>query len=187
MPSATPSVTLLLQAWNAGDPAALERLTALVYRELHRLAAEFMRRERGGHTLSATDLVSEAFLRLAGDQSCAWKDRVHFFAVAARQMRHILVDHARRRAADKRGAGAQPLELLDELVSNGRPADILALDEALGALAEHDARKARCVELHYFAGLGHKDIGLVLEVHVNTVARELRMAEAWLARFIEGS
>lgn len=179
------SVTGLLNEWSRGSRDALERLAPLVYDELHRLAEAYMRRERAGHTLSPTALVSEAFLRLVGGQP-SFEDRVHFRVVAARQMRRILVDHARRRAADKRGAGDRPVTFDEALRSDQRPAELCALDDALAALAAVDQRKARAVELHYFGGMSHKEIATALEVHENTVARDLRLAEAWIGRHLRG-
>lgn len=182
-------ITDLLQAWAHGDRDAFDRLTALVYRELHRIADAYMRRERPGHTLSATALVSEAFLRLVGGEHPAYEHRAQFFAVAARHMRRILVDHARRRAADKRGGrgeGGRPVTLDEALVSGARPDELVALDDALVALAAVDERKARAVELHYFGGLSHKEVAVVLAVHENTVARDLRLAEAWMLRHMAG-
>lgn len=175
-------VTHLLRAWSAGDEGALDRLIPVVYDELRRLAAGHMRRERPGHTLTPTALVSEAFLRLSGGEHPTYEDRVQFFAVAARHMRRILVDHARRRTAGKRGGRDRPVTLDEEMVSGSRPDDLVALDDALAALEALDPRKARTVELHYFGGLGHKEIGAALGVHENTVARDLRLAQAWLHR-----
>lgn len=178
--------TVLLRAWAEGDETALDRLTPAVYDELRRLAGAYMRKERPGHTLSPTELVSEAFLRLAGGEHPAYEDRVHFFAVAARHMRRILVDHARRRTADKRGGRDRPVTLDEELIAGERPDELVALDEALEALAAVDERKARVVELHYFGGMAQKEIAAALGVHENTVARDLRLAEAWLNRHMTG-
>jgi RNA polymerase sigma factor (TIGR02999 family) len=173
-------ITLLLRAWSQGDPAALQKLTPLVYDELRRLAAGLLRRERRDHTFSATTLVHEAFIRLAGTEELVFEDRVQFFALAARQMRHILVDHARRRAAGKRGGGERPVTLDEALAAEERPEALCALDEALCALAAFDERKARAVELHYFGGMTQREIAAALGVHENTVARDLRLANAWL-------
>lgn len=178
-------MTSLLRAWRGGDEDALAELMPLIYGELRRLAGEHMRHERSAHTLSPTDLVSEAFMRLIGHEG-EWADQVHFFAVAARHMRHILVDHARKRAAEKRGAGARRITFDEQLLADARPDELVALDEALDALAQHDERKARAVELHYFGGLTHKDVARVLDVHENTVLRDLRLAEAWLAKALNG-
>jgi RNA polymerase sigma factor (TIGR02999 family) len=176
------SVTLLLQAWRGGDPQALDELMQLVYVELRRIAARHLRGERPGHTLRPTDLVSEAFVKLCAGAAPAATDRVHFFALAARAMRRILVDHARRRDADKRAAGARPITFDDGLVASERPAELIALDGALDELARVDERKARAIELHYFGGLTQLELAEVLGVHVNTVHRDLRLGEAWIHR-----
>jgi RNA polymerase sigma factor (TIGR02999 family) len=161
--------------------------TPVIYAELRRLAGAALRRERPGHTLRPTELVSEAFLRLAGSDHPAYEDRVQFFAVASRQMRRILVDHARQRAAGKRGGSQRPATFDESLVSGDRPEDLVALDDALDALAAADERKARAVEMHYFGGMGQKEIAGALSVHENTVARDLRLAEAWLHRHMTAS
>lgn len=176
-----PAVTVLLRAWQAGEASALDRLMPVVYAELHRLAMARMHGERREHTWSPTELVSEAFLRLAGAHA-NFEDRVHFFAVAARTMRRILVDHARASAAQKRGGRVRAVTLDEQLIGGGRPEQLVALDDALAALAAVDARKAEVVELRYFAGLAQREIADVLGVHVNTVARDLRLAEAWIHR-----
>ena len=175
-------ITVLLQAWAQGDRDAFDRLTPLIYGELQRLAGAYLRRERPDHTLSPTDLVSEAFLRLVRGEHPAYDHRVQFFAVAARHMRRILVDHARRRTADKRGGGDRPVTLEEGLIAGGRPEELVALDDALEALTAVDERKARAVELHYFGGMSHKEVAAALSVHENTVARDLRLAQAWLHR-----
>lgn len=182
-PAVTPArVTVLLRAWRGGDRDAFDQLVPIVYDELRRLAAMNLRGERAGHTFRPTDLVSEAYLRLAGAELPEWKDRVHFFGVAARNMRQILVDHARKRSADKRGRGER-LSTFDETLGGfDRPDELVALDEALSALALIDERKARVVELHYFGGLTQADIAELLGIHVNTVARDLKLAEAWIHR-----
>jgi RNA polymerase sigma factor (TIGR02999 family) len=176
------SVTDLLKAWAQGDRNAFDRLTPLVYGDLQRLAGAYLRRERPDHTLSPTELVSEAFLRLVGGEHPAYEHRVQFFAVAGRHMRRILIDHARRRTAGKRGGRDRPVTLDEGLVAGGRPEELVALDDALEALAAVDERKARAVELHYFGGMSHKEIAAALSVHENTVARDLRLAQAWLHR-----
>lgn len=173
------TVTELLREWRSGDRLALDRLIPLVYTELHNLAVGFMRRQRPGHTLRATELVAAAYEKLAG-ASPDLTDRVHFLAVAARVMRQILVDHARERSAVKRGSGDRPVTLDEAAVAGGRADDLVDLDRALDELAKFDERRARAVELHYFGGLTHPEIAEVLEMHVNTVARDLRLAEAWL-------
>ena len=184
MDGAPGTITVLLRAWRAGDRDALDALMPQIYRELHRLAEVFLRGERAGHTFSPTDLVSEAYLRLGSAQPDDWADRVHFFALAARAMRQLLVDHARRRVAAKRGGGQRPVTLDEQLVGTDRPDELLRLDEALDALAAEDERKARVVELHYFGGLTQSEIAAALEIHANTVARDLRFAQAWLQRHL---
>jgi RNA polymerase sigma factor (TIGR02999 family) len=178
----SPPVTVLLQAWARGDRAALQQLTPMIYAELRRLAGGHLKRERQGHTFSPTDLVAEAFLRLAGGDHPAYEHRLQFFAVAARHMRRILVDHARRRIADKRDAGEVHVTLDVALIPDDRPEALVALDDALDALAAADERKAKVVELRYFGGMELKEIASTLGVHENTVARDLRLAEAWLHR-----
>jgi len=179
--ASTHDVTRLLGEWANGNQQALDRLTPLVYVELRQLAAHYLRQERPDHTLQPTALVHEAYLRLVDQQSPNWRDRSHFFGVAARLMRQILVDHARRRQAGKRGGRHVPLE---ETVSfaRERSADLIALDDSLSALGKLDPRKCRAVELRYFGGLPMEEIARTLEVSPITVRRDLRMAEAWLYR-----
>jgi RNA polymerase sigma factor (TIGR02999 family) len=173
-------VTLLLGAWRRGDAQALNELTPLVYRHLHRLARGAMRGERPGHTLQTTALVHEAFLGLAGAK-VDWADRAHFFAIAAQQMRRILVNHAEARRAAKRGGGAEHLPLEDALHVAGAPsAEINEVDDALRRLAAIDERKAQVLEMHYFAGMTYDEIAAVLGVSASTVDGELRFAKAWL-------
>lgn len=179
-PSHRERVTHLLRAWRGGDEAALGALMPLIQDELHRLAQRYMNLERPDHTLQATALVNEAFLRLA-ESDVPWQDRAHFFAVAARIMRRILVDHARKRGRAKRGGGADRVTLEEAtLVTPRRPSDLVALDEALEALAEQDERKGRIVELHYFGGLSYEETAEALGISAATVHRDLRMAKAWL-------
>jgi RNA polymerase sigma factor (TIGR02999 family) len=178
------SVTVLLRDWRQGDADALNKLVPIVYDELRRLAARFLRDERAGHTLRPTDLVSEAYLRLIGAHPHELNDRAHFLAIAAVNMRQILVDHARKRSRAKRGGGQRPITLADDVVAVDRPEELVALDDALIALAVIDARKARVVELSYFSGLSQAEIAEVVGVHVNTIARDLHLAEAWLHRHI---
>ncbi len=180
------TVTLLLRDWQHGDKAAFDQLMPIVFTELHRIASRHLREEREGHTFRPTDLVSEAYLRLVGSEHPAWNDRVHFFAIAARTMRQILVDHARTRNAHKRGHGERPVTLDELVVSPERPGALIALDAALAELAAADERKARAIELHYFGGLTQNEIANLLELHVNTVARDLKFAEAWLHRHMTG-
>ena len=177
-----PPVTVLLQHWRQGDQAAFGQIAALVERELHRLAASYLRRERPGHTLQPTALVNEAFLRLMGQAGGSdWESRSHFVAMAAHHMRQILVDYARRHRAAKRGAGATLIPLDEaEPASDPRPVDLLALDEALLKLAAVDPRKAQAMELKFFGGLELSEIAEVLGVSVKTVGRDVRLAGAWL-------
>ena len=178
-------ITRLLDDWSKGDRAALERLTPLVHAELRRIARRQMNRERPGHTLQATALINEAYLRLAGQEGFEWRDRLHFFAVCAQVMRHILIDHARARARDKRGGDAVQISLAAAgLVAEERSADLLALDEALRALEEVDAQKGRIIELRYFAGLTIEETAELLGVAPITVRREERRARAWLHRMM---
>lgn len=183
-------VTRLLHAWRAGESDALEQLTPLVYQELRRLAHRYMRGERADHVLQTTALVHEAYMRLV-DLELGFQDRVHFYAVAARLMRRVLVDLARERDAQKRGGDAVVLPLEEALVGDvpGRvpETDILALDLALRELAEFDARKARVVELRFFGGLTIDETAEVLEVGHATVERDLKLAKAWLARHLESA
>jgi RNA polymerase sigma factor (TIGR02999 family) len=179
--SATHDLTQLLVQWARGNQEALDDLTPLVYKELRRLAARHLRRERKSHTLQPTALVHEAYLRLVDQKNPDWQNRSHFFAVAARLMRQILVDHARRRRANKRAAQTVSLE---EVVSfqQERSRDVLALDSSLNALEEIDPRKCRAVEMRYFGGLSVEEIAQALGVSAITVRRDLKMAEAWLYR-----
>ncbi|HTR49716.1 MAG TPA: sigma-70 family RNA polymerase sigma factor [Kofleriaceae bacterium] len=181
------TVTALLRDWRHGDRAALDQLVPIVYAELRKLAASFMRGERPGHTFRPTDLVSEAYLRLLGAAPSDLTDRAHFFAIAGRTMRQILVDHARWRTRDKRGGGERPITLDADVPATERPEALVALDDALVALEAFDARKAKIVELSYFGGLTQAEIATVLDVHVNTVARDLRLAEAWIHGRIRGT
>lgn len=155
-----------------------------VYAELHKLASSYMRGERAGHTMRPTDLIGEAYLRLADATPPELNDRVHFFAIAARTMRQILVDHARKYGADKRGAGVKPVTLDEQVVASDRSDELIVLDHALDVLAKFDERKARAIELRYFAGLTQEEIANALDVHINTVARDLKLAEAWLHRHL---
>ena len=177
--SATHEVSRLLTEWANGNQQALDDLTPLVYRELRQLAASSLRRERQGHSLQPTALVHEAYLRLVDQKNPSWQSRSHFFGVAARLMRQILVDHARRKQAGKR-AGIKVS--LDEAVSfqHHRSQDLVALDRGLSALEKLDPRKCKAIELRYFGGLSMDEIARVLDVSPVTVRRDLRMAEAWL-------
>jgi RNA polymerase sigma factor (TIGR02999 family) len=187
---ATPSpasVTELLRAWSEGDDAALDRLVPLVEAELRRLARGYLGRERRGHTLQTTALVNEAFLRLTDARRVRWQDRAHFLGIAARLMRRVLVDYARRRGFQKRGGGAQQVTLDEGLVVAPDPAfDIVALDRALEALAQVDVRKSQVIELRFFGGLTVEEAAEVLNVSSDTVKRDWRLAKLWLLRELEG-
>ena len=173
-------VTALLSAWSAGDPSALDRLIPLVYDELRAIASRALRDERGSVTLQTTVLIHEAYLRLAGAE-VGWEGRRHFLAVAARTMRRVLVDHARSRERVKRGGGVIAVTLGDPAGEAGPdPIDIIAIDRALEELEALDERKARLVELHYFAGLSYEDAAVLLGVSPVTVHRDLRFARTWL-------
>jgi RNA polymerase sigma factor (TIGR02999 family) len=173
-------VSTLLQAWSGGDQKALDRLTPIVYHELHRLARRYMRGERSGHSLQATELVNEAYLRLVDYKRMHWQSRAHFFAVSAQLMRRILVDRARRHNL-KRGAGYQQISL-DDTAALDEPAgeDLMALDDALTALAQFDPRKARVIELRFFGGLSVEETADVLKVSAMTVMRDWTTARTWL-------
>jgi RNA polymerase sigma-70 factor, ECF subfamily len=176
-------ITVLLRAWNAGDAGALDELVSRVYSELHAMAQRYLGRERNGHTLQATALVNEAYIKMVKASDVGWNDRVHFFAVAARQMRRILVDHARARNHQKRSGGAEHLNLNEAVVGGEeRSREMVALDDALNALAGFDVRKARVVELRFFAGLSVEETAAVLNVSADTVTRDWNVARAWLAR-----
>jgi RNA polymerase sigma factor (TIGR02999 family) len=181
--SSPQQITQLLVDWGNGDQAALERLMPLVYGELRRLAHQYMRGERPGHTLQTTALVNEAYIRLTGYRRVRWQERAQFFALAAQLMRRILIEYARSRDRQKRGGGAVRVILSEaEVLSPGRSRELLALDEALTELAKIDQRKARVVELRFFGGLDNKEIAEVLQVSPNTVTRDWNVAEAWLRR-----
>jgi len=188
MPAATlPNITELLMAWNDGDQDALEQLTPLVYRELHRLAHRYLSGERAGHLLQTTALVNEAFVRLIDWQGVEWQNRAHFFGVSATLMRHILVQFAREQRAAKRGGGPGlqvSLSAAAAISTEANP-DLIALDDALGALEKLDARQARIVELRFFGGLSLEEAAEVTRVSVSTVRRDWRMAQAWLHQQLE--
>lgn len=175
------NITKLLLAWGQGDADALAALTPLVYEHLHRLARHYMVGERPGHTLQATALVNEAYLRLVDSSKVRWQNRTHFFALAAQLMRRILVDFARSHGNQKRGAGMHQTTLNESLVISSKPDhDLVALDDALVALEAVDARKAQVVELKFFGGLDEKEIAQHLQVSVDTVQRDWKTARAWL-------
>lgn len=173
-------VTRLLASLNAGDARAADALVPLVYKDLRRLAGHYLKQERQGHTLQPTALVHEAFLKLIG-QDTAWQNSKHFFAMAANLMRRILVDYARSHDAKKRGGSAEKVSLDDAFVfAKERPAEVIALDEAMNELAEIDPRRAQVVELKFFGGLNTDEIAEILQVHSNTVLRDWNLARAWL-------
>jgi RNA polymerase sigma-70 factor, ECF subfamily len=179
-------VTALLDRWQGGDAAALDRLIEAVHHELHRVAHRLMRGERADHTLQTSALIDEAYLRLVDQRRAHFNNRAHFFAVSAQIMRRILVDYARSRGYSKRGAGAVHVSLDDvAVVAPERSPDLVALDEALSLLAKQDERKARVVELRYFAGLTVDEVGEVLEISAATVMRDWTYARAWLRRTLE--
>lgn len=179
-------VTQLLHEWSNGRQAALDDLLPLVYRELRAMASRRLRRERADHTMQATDLVHEAFLRLVGQHNANWNDRAHFFAIAAQAMRRVLVDHARKHSAEKRISPSQkvPLDSAPPL-SSDPDVSVLEVDQALERLFAEDERQARVVELRFFGGLTVAETATVLSISEATVAREWRMAKAWLRREIE--
>ena len=179
--SSSADTTKLLRAWAGGDSKALEELTPRVYRELRRMAARLLRNERPGYSLQSADLVHEAYLRLVNARELKWQDRAHFFAVSAALMRRILLDRARRRAAVKRGGKAQPLDLNKTLdIVQIKARELVALDDALNALAAMDPRKSRIVELRFFGGLSVKETAEVVKVHPDTVLEDWKLARAWL-------
>jgi RNA polymerase sigma-70 factor (ECF subfamily) len=173
-------ITGLLLRWNAGDAAALEQLTPLVYDELRRLAKSFMQNERPDHTLGATALVHEAYLKLIDERKVDWHGRAHFFGAAANIMRRLLVDHARKRVAAKRGSGVKPAVVMAKDPLQTTDEDLVALDLALGKLGEIDERKSRVVEMKFFAGMTGQEIAEVLSISDATVERDWKMARAWL-------
>jgi RNA polymerase sigma factor (TIGR02999 family) len=176
-------ITRLLKAWGAGDRAALDRLTPDIYNELRRMSAKYMRNERDGHTLQATALVNDLYLRLADITAADWTDRAHFFAVCAQMMRRILVDSARARRSAKRGGGAVKINVDDApVMAHDRDGATVALDDALTGLAEFDARKAQVVELRYFGGLSVEETAAVLKISEQSVLRDWKLAKAWLQR-----
>lgn len=179
-PNGNADITRLLVAWREGDSAALDQLAPLIYDHLHRLASRYLRDEHR-RSLQTTELVHEAYLRLV-DADVAWHGRGHFFVVAARQMRRVLVDQARWRAARKRIGGEEAITLDEAQIPGGPPIDVMALDEALAELGKLDERKCRVIELSYFAGLTIPEIAAALEISTATVERELRNARAWLAK-----
>lgn len=176
-------VNQLLVAWSGGDQVARDELMTVVYQELHRLAHHYMKRESPGHTLQTSALVNEAFLRLVDQRDVQWRNRAHFFAIAAQMMRRILVDYARNRRYAKRGGGTPDMSLDEALImSDERGAEVVALDETLERLAEVDPRKSQIVELRFFGGLSIEETAEVLAVSPGTVMRDWTLAKAWLRR-----
>ena len=183
LPSA--ELTRLLLAWSAGDEQALDDLLPVVYRELYNIARRYMAGERPDHTLQASALVNEAYLRLVDVRQMQWQNRAHFFGVCAQLMRRILVDFGRRRHYLKRGGGVRPVNLSEDLVIGAQTTNLVALDDALNALAVVDPRKVRVVELRFFAGLSVNETAEVLKVAPDTVVRDWRLAKVWLYRELE--
>jgi RNA polymerase sigma factor (TIGR02999 family) len=185
--SQTENVTELLIAWNNGDPEALDQLMPLVETELRRLAGHFMRNEQPGNTLQPTALVNEAYLKLIDQRNAKWQNRAHFFAISARIMRRILIDHARTQARRKRGGDAERIDLSEvAVVTPAKSEELLALDDALRRLAEIDPVKSQVVELRYFGGLTVEETAEILKVAPITVIRYWNLAKAWLKREIRG-
>jgi RNA polymerase sigma factor (TIGR02999 family) len=179
-------ISTLLRAWSGGEQSALERLTPIVYEDLHRLARRYMRRERPGHSLQTTALVNEAYMRLVDYKRMQWQDRAHFFAISSSLMRRILVEHARRHNL-KRGGAVQHVALEEAaVVGSNRTADLVALDDALNALGRLDPRKVQVVEMRFFGGLSVEETAEVLKVSAVTVMRDWSTAKAWLHRELHG-
>ena len=184
--AAVGEITKLLHAWSEGDQSALERLTPIVFDELHRLAGRYMKRERPGHSVQTTALVNEAYMRLVDYSRMEWQDRAHFFAVSAQLIRRILVEHARRHNL-RRGGGVQHVSLEEAAVVGGRrSADLVALDDAMNSLARIDPRKVQVVEMRFFGGLSVEETAEALKVSTVTVMRDWSTAKAWLYRELAG-
>lgn len=188
METTPPGITDLLQAWERGDKSALAKLIPLVETELRRLAKTYMRRERPGHVLQTTALVNEAYVKLLGQTRVHWQNRAHFYGIAAQCMRRVLIDYAKANLRAKRGGNARQIELSeDSLMSGAQSEELLVLDAALDKLALEDERKSRVVELRYFCGYGMAEIAELLNVSEATVARDWRLARAWLRRELAGN
>ncbi len=189
MPNSTShQISLLLDRWNHGDKLALEQLMPLVYDELRRMARGALRRQPAGHTLQTTELLHETYLKLGGKDEHGWKNRAHFFGVAATAMRHILVDYARSKIAQKRGGALERLSLTDNTADTGIVSEqVVALEDALKMLADLDERKCRIVELKFYAGLTNEEAAEALDISVETVKRDWRFARAWLLRELDMS
>ena len=180
-------ISVILKDWSGGNRASADRLLALVYDELRRIAGQYLRKEKSDHTLQPTALVHEAYMRLIDISDISWQDRAHFFAVSANIMRHILVDHARAKLAEKRGGDAQRISLEDaDSLSSEPNIDLLAVDEALNELAEFDEQQSKIVELRFFGGLTIEETAHVAGISPATVKREWAMAKAWLHRRLKG-
>lgn len=176
-------ITLLLADWSKGDESALEQLMPLVYEELRRMAKNYMRRQPSGHTFQTTELIHEAYLKIASSEEKQWQNRAHFFGVAAKAMRHILVDYARSKSTHKRGGWQDRITLVEDVaVTSGRSEEIIALDDALNQLAVLDDRKVRVVEMKFFGGLTIEEIAGVLKISPETVKRDWSFAQTWLLR-----
>ena len=181
-------VTVLLQAWNEGDPSAPEKLAPLIYAELRKLARRSMRKENAQHTLETGALINEAYLRLADWKNARWENRAHFYGVASQIMRRVLVDHARAHGYQKRGGGARPISLDEAVVASPeRGRDLIALDEALERLSKRHPRKGKVVELRFFGGLSVEETAAVLNVSPFTVIRDWNFVKAWLSREIKAA
>jgi RNA polymerase sigma-70 factor, ECF subfamily len=181
-----PEITGLLRAWENGDREALDRLVPIVYDALRRAARNYMRREREANTLQATALVNEVYLRLVDISGVQWKDRAHFFAVAASLMRRILLDAARARAAGKRGGGGPRITLSEDVVASSEASHLIAIDDALETLSKVDSRKAQVVELRFFGGLNIDEMAEVLKISPQSVSRDWNLARAWLRKELAG-
>ncbi len=181
-------ITLLLVDWSKGDEFALEQLMPLVYEELRQMARRYMRRQPSGHTFQTTELIHEAYLKIAKQDEQNWQNRAHFFGAAAQSMRHILADYARSKHSQKRGGWQERVTFTEgDLVSDGRSEEIIALDDALNQLAVLDERKTRVVEMKFFAGLNVEEIAEVLKISPETVKRDWRFARTWLLRELSGA
>jgi RNA polymerase sigma factor (TIGR02999 family) len=180
----THEITSLLKAWSDGSQKALDELLPTIYAELHRQASRHLRRERRDHTFQTTDLINEAYLKLINQQGIKWDSRTHFFAISARLMRQILIDHARSKKRQKRGGNSLNLPLNEEALvfGNGENLDLLALDEVLHRLAEIDERQVRVVELKFFSGLTLEETAVALDISRTTVAQDWKIAKAWIHR-----
>ncbi len=181
-------ITLLLVDWSQGDEFALEQLMPLVYDELRQMAARYMSRQPSGHTFQTTELIHEAYLKIAGQSERNWQNRAHFFGVAAKAMRHILVDYARSKHSQKRGGWQERVTFTEgDLVSGGHSDEVIALDDALNQLAVLDERKSQVVEMKFFAGLNVEEIAEILKISPETVKRDWRFARTWLLRELSGA